>query len=164
MKSKRTKRTATPPMAESTPPKKAGAPQSSTPQTIVRNITKPIPIPRDTLKQMFLYLIRDERPECDMTLSDTTAFLRVKQIEAPPIIAWLNEHGAHCDCEVRLNVMRWFRQDFSNVPELENFIEPIETLVEQRRQELLASPHNEDCSCIDCLRRGEPLEFHHVIS
>ena len=98
-----------------------------------------------------------------MTLSDTTAFLQAEQIEAPPIIAWLNKHGAHCDCEVRLNVMRRFKQAFSNVPELESFIEQIAALAEQRRQQLLASPHKSNCSCIDCFRRGQPLEFHHVI-
>ncbi len=163
MKTKRTTRTTTPAMATPTQRKEAGTPQTRTPPTDMPTITEPIPIPDDTLKQMFLYLIRDERPKCDMTLSDTAAFLKAGQIEAPPVIAWLNKNGAHCDCEVRLNVMRRFRREFRNVQELGSFIEQVATLAEQSRQEQLASPHNKDCSCIDCLRRGEPLEFHHVI-
>ena len=36
-------------------------------------------------------------------LERTEAFLRAHHVDVPQALAWLNEHGAHCDCEVVFN-------------------------------------------------------------
>jgi hypothetical protein len=40
---------------------------------------------------------------CDHTLRLTRAWLAAEDVEAAPVVAWLESHGGFCDCEV-LNV------------------------------------------------------------
>ena len=37
---------------------------------------------------------------CDHSLRLTLAWLKRRKLEPEPVIAWLNEHGGYCDCEV----------------------------------------------------------------
>lgn len=43
--------------------------------------------------------------DCDHTLRLTVAFLATADCESESAIAWLKQHGGHCDCEALLNTM-----------------------------------------------------------
>ena len=64
-----------------------------------------IPMSRDAFNDLFDYLFREHYPLCDHTLRDTLWFLKDRDLDVEPIVAWLNQNGGHCDCEVRLNVL-----------------------------------------------------------
>jgi len=67
-----------------------------------------VPIPLTELHKLFDHLDRKDAPACDHTLRDTLTFLRSRGLEEPAIVAWLNEHGGFCDCEVLANVENTF--------------------------------------------------------
>ncbi len=69
-----------------------------------------IPMSRDDFKKLFDHL--DEKltgAECDDTFKITELFLLNNKIpNSNAILDWLNENGAHCDCEVLMNVEELF--------------------------------------------------------
>jgi hypothetical protein len=73
-------------------------------QTIVDSI----PLPHADLNALFDYLDRDGCPPCDHSLRGTIQFLRERNLQMDPIVAWLREHGGYCDCEVLANVEETF--------------------------------------------------------
>jgi len=68
-----------------------------------------IPMPKETLKELFDYLDGALSEGCDHSLRLTTAFLERKKLDADRVIPWLREHGGYCDCEALGNVEDKFR-------------------------------------------------------
>ena len=56
---------------------------------------------RKNLGDLFAYLLRERVPECDHTLGDTITFLKRRKLAVRPVVLWLQQQGARCDCEVR---------------------------------------------------------------
>ena len=63
-----------------------------------------IPLEIDQLKALLSHLNREDAPECDHTLKETSEFLRSHHLDPDTIVPWLREHGGGCDCEVIYNV------------------------------------------------------------
>jgi hypothetical protein len=61
------------------------------------------PLTRAQLKASFDALDRPNPDPCTHTMKETTAFLQSNQLPVSETIAWLNENGAGCDCEVIFN-------------------------------------------------------------
>jgi hypothetical protein len=63
------------------------------------------PISHDALRDLFERLDRTSMTgyECDHTFSITRKFLRERDLPVEPMIEWLGENGAGCDCEVIMN-------------------------------------------------------------
>jgi hypothetical protein len=60
------------------------------------------PLSLQQLRDLFSYL--DVRNQCGHTFSDTRSFAEQHRIDITRLVPWLQEHGAHCDCEVVYNV------------------------------------------------------------
>ncbi|KZN39327.1 hypothetical protein N480_00430 [Pseudoalteromonas luteoviolacea S2607] len=63
-----------------------------------------LPLSIELLKELLSFLNRENDPNCDHTLRETTDFLISRNLNPDKIIPWLNEHGGFCDCEVIFNV------------------------------------------------------------
>ncbi len=63
-----------------------------------------LPITLEQFRELFDYLDSEAVAECDHTLRHTTRFLSQHGIDTRPVVAWLEEHGGNCDCEVLDNV------------------------------------------------------------
>ncbi len=74
-----------------------------------------IPMSPADLQALFDHLTRDGVPECDHTLREAQAFLKKRKLKDEPIVAWLQQHGGYCDCEVTLNVIPDFEDYLDNV-------------------------------------------------
>jgi hypothetical protein len=79
-----------------------------------------LPLPDDQLRAMFDTLDR-ELPVfgCDHTRRLTQAFLERRGHPIEVVLAWLDENGGYCDCEILANVEeRWLdcREDKSRPP------------------------------------------------
>jgi Protein of unknown function (DUF2695) len=61
-----------------------------------------IPMPHAELRALFDFL--DGISQCDHTLKQTNQFLEQHKLNANRVIAWLQENGGHCDCEITANV------------------------------------------------------------
>lgn len=63
------------------------------------------PISHDALRDLFERLDRTSLTgyQCDHTFALTEKFLRERRIPVEPMIEWLGENGAGCDCEVMMN-------------------------------------------------------------
>ena len=68
-----------------------------------------IPMPRETLGELFDHLDGALSQGCDHSLRLTTAFLESKKLDVQRVVPWLREHGGYCDCEVLGNVEDEFR-------------------------------------------------------
>jgi hypothetical protein len=63
------------------------------------------PLQSDALEQLFTALDSAlEQSGCDHTLRFTEQWLAANVPDREPTIAWLNNHGGFCDCEVIANV------------------------------------------------------------
>jgi hypothetical protein len=64
-----------------------------------------LPISHDALRRLFERLdsISMTGYECDHTFAITREFLRERNLPVGPMIQWLGENGAGCDCEVIMN-------------------------------------------------------------
>ena len=60
------------------------------------------PLSLQQLRDLFSYL--NSKTQCNHTFSDTRSFAEQHRVDAAQLLLWLNEHGAHCDCEVIYNV------------------------------------------------------------
>lgn len=68
------------------------------------------PISREALRDLFERLDRTSMTgyECDHTFALTEKFLRERSLVVEPMLTWLGENGAGCDCEVMMNTAaRW---------------------------------------------------------
>ena len=63
-----------------------------------------IPVSHTDLHDLFDYLDREGAPACDHTLRETIQFLKERNLVIEPVVAWLQQHGGFCDCEVIFNV------------------------------------------------------------
>ena len=68
-----------------------------------------LPLPKPELKQLFDWVDAKLQGEgCDHTLRHAASFLRRRGIPEDEVIAWLEEGGGYCDCEVIANAEdRW---------------------------------------------------------
>jgi len=63
-----------------------------------------LPMPPAQMKALFDFV--DQRlteSECDHTFRHTTAFLDSQKIQEDAVLAWLENAGGYCDCEVLCN-------------------------------------------------------------
>ncbi|GEO02522.1 hypothetical protein AAE02nite_01860 [Adhaeribacter aerolatus] len=68
-----------------------------------------LPISAGQFKELFTFLDEQlEQEGCDDTLFITKSYLGSKGIEQENVIAWLEENGGFCDCEVLANVEEKF--------------------------------------------------------
>ena len=68
------------------------------------------PISHADLRDLFERLDRTSRTgyQCDHTFALTETFLRERGLPIEPMLEWLGENGAGCDCEVMLNTaVQW---------------------------------------------------------
>lgn len=66
-----------------------------------------LPTSQKDLQDLLNHISEIEEP-CDNTLKDSVAFIRKRNMPEDETIAWLNEHGGYCDCEVTFNVLdKW---------------------------------------------------------
>lgn len=74
----------------------------------VRELTalrESLPVTVDELAALIGYVeIAVQRHGCDHTLRHVHAFLARAGLASDDIVAWLNDQGGFCDCEVVLNV------------------------------------------------------------
>jgi hypothetical protein len=63
------------------------------------------PIPHEALRDLFDRLDRTSMTgyQCDHTFALTKKFLRERRLPVEPMLGWLGENGAGCDCEVMMN-------------------------------------------------------------
>lgn len=63
------------------------------------------PIPLEALRDLFERLDRTSMTgyQCDHTFALTEKFLGERQFPIQPMLMWLGENGAGCDCEVMMN-------------------------------------------------------------
>lgn len=71
----------------------------------VKNETA-LPISKKELEDLFDHLFLKNRPACDHSLKETTKYLSSRKLDVEKTVAWLNNNGGYCDCEVLLNVAR----------------------------------------------------------
>lgn len=68
-----------------------------------------LPMDKQSFHDLFDYLDEKLAEECDNTMTKTVDFLRSRQIEnIDQVMAWMNENGAGCDCEVLANIEEMF--------------------------------------------------------
>jgi len=67
---------------------------------------EPPPITHAALKELFAHLNDTSGTgyECDHKFTLTTDFLQKRGLPVEPMIKWLGESGAGCDCEIIFNV------------------------------------------------------------
>lgn len=63
-----------------------------------------LPMSIEQLQALFVFLDREDAPDCDHTLAQTNQFLASRNLDSDSIRPWLNDHGGFCDCEVLANV------------------------------------------------------------
>jgi hypothetical protein len=63
------------------------------------------PISHDELRGLFECLDRTSMNgyQCDHTYAITNRFLQERNLPVQPMLTWLGENGAGCDCEVMFN-------------------------------------------------------------
>jgi len=76
--------------------------------------TEGSPLQESVLLELFDHLDDIlQREDCDHTLRYSEAFLLGRPVDVEHTTAWLCRMGAHCDCEVLLNVARDVYSGFS---------------------------------------------------
>lgn len=63
-----------------------------------------LPIKNSELKALFDFLDAPNPEPCTHTFKLTSLFLKEHKLEIDPMLKWLGENGAGCDCEVIMNV------------------------------------------------------------
>ncbi len=59
------------------------------------------PLPGEALDRLFAYVAHAVEAEgCDHSLRATKAWLATEACDRQAVIAWLEENGGYCDCEV----------------------------------------------------------------
>ena len=62
----------------------------------------PLPAPKADIRDLFDHL--DTGDPCNNTLRGALEFIRARGLPEGEVVAWLERHGGHCDCEVIANV------------------------------------------------------------
>lgn len=65
---------------------------------------------RNKLTSLAIYISHFVAPSggCDGSLRRSIEWAERSELPVDVVVAWLEEHGAYCDCEVMLNVMTEF--------------------------------------------------------
>jgi len=81
-------------------------------------MTKEPPISHAELRDLFEHLDRTAMTgyECDHTYTLTKDFLQKRSLPVEPMLKWLGENGAGCDCEVIMNVAGQWEDIVGYVP------------------------------------------------
>jgi len=70
------------------------------------------PLPDETMEQLFSAIDQALSAEgCDHTLRFTDSWLKDRGFDRQATVAWLNEHGGFCDCEVIANACDHWEQN-----------------------------------------------------
>ena len=70
------------------------------------------PLPDDTLELLFNAVeLSLESLVCDHSLKATLEWLRVNRLDIEPVVAWLQDNGGFCDCEVVANARDHWEQN-----------------------------------------------------
>ena len=70
------------------------------------------PLPDASLRSLFAHVGHAVRQEgCDHTLRATDAWIAEHAVAREPVIAWLEENGGYCDCEVAANAEDHWQQN-----------------------------------------------------
>ena len=73
-------------------------------QTEQDRIRASLPMPPAQMKALFDFVnLGLSESECDHTFRHTIAFLDQQQIQQDAVLAWLENAGGYCDCEVLFN-------------------------------------------------------------
>jgi hypothetical protein len=70
-----------------------------------------LPLPKPEMKQLFDWVdakLQDEG--CDHTLRHSVSFLRERGLPEDEVIAWVEDEGGYCDCEVIANAEERWRE------------------------------------------------------
>ncbi len=62
-----------------------------------------LPIAPAELRALFDFLDRPNPKPCNHTFQVTIGFLESRHLPVKPMLTWLGENGAGCDCEVIFN-------------------------------------------------------------
>ena|SRR5579872_1788825 len=68
-----------------------------------------LPLAIDQMKALFEYVDNKLEQGCDHSLTYTIKFLSEKNWPQVPVLAWMEEHGGYCDCEVIGNAEEVFQ-------------------------------------------------------
>ena len=70
-----------------------------------------LPMSEELFKKLFRYLNRQFKEQgCKENLDMTIVFLKKNDIPLSPVIKWLHDNGAGCDCEVLANIEERFEE------------------------------------------------------
>ena len=77
------------------------------------------PVSYSDLRDLFEHLDRVSTSgyTCDHRFTQTASFLAARNLTPEPMLAWLSENGAGCDCEVMFNVAQQWEEKVGYVPE-----------------------------------------------
>ena len=74
-----------------------------------RGMRESLPITAQQMKSLFDFVEEQlSDSECDHSLRHTLAFLESQGIPPEPVVAWLQNAGGYCDCEVIFNAEEKF--------------------------------------------------------
>ena len=66
-----------------------------------KSLRQSLPLSPDAFRELFGVIDQKVPTEgCDHSLRWTMAWLKRRKLDPAPVIAWLNDHGGYCDCEV----------------------------------------------------------------
>jgi hypothetical protein len=70
------------------------------------------PLPDESLQSLFAHVERAvDRDGCDHTVRATDDWIAQHAVGRAPVIAWLQQHGGYCDCEVVANAKGHWQQN-----------------------------------------------------
>lgn len=79
----------------------------------IERIRRSLPLEPAQMKSLFAFVSGElDEAECDHTLRYTLTFLEGLQISSEPVVAWLQDAGGYCDCEVLANALDRFEYAF----------------------------------------------------
>jgi len=81
-------------------------------------MTNSPPIALSELRSLFEYLdgISMDGYKCDHTYAQTIQFMSNRGLAAQPMLEWLSQNGAGCDCEIMFNVAQQWEEAVGYVP------------------------------------------------
>jgi len=66
-----------------------------------RSIREGLPVPAAMMKALLTYVSQQlSSSECDDTLRHANEFIRANDLPVEKVVAWLEDKGGYCDCEV----------------------------------------------------------------
>lgn len=66
-----------------------------------------LPVSMETLRELVFHIegeIGASGRACEHSTAMAEAWMSARRIDASPVLAWLDDIGGHCDCEIVLNV------------------------------------------------------------